>query len=720
MKRFYIPTSSLNFNNILSSESISPKAFYTARSFGYGRWVSVPENPFENSIVIYDQLCLFNRPVSDFEDHPMLVEIVLDEMQISTLVSIGEHVYLCNHTIYIDPFSSRILFFSEKDRQIALSMSVSSIESKLVQLYSKKIVTIGQPALTFPSIEASTEKQELNSVEINRDKRINRMKGLLYGYYIGAILSTSKEIVEKLNKAREIHNILAAILSSYDHRATEQQKNRLKYLYAFFQPEIPFLSKLSAIISEKSQFEAIVSLIRNEYGFIKGEIDVDRIIAQLLTSSIQSNVKNPVEDINNFIRQEEYSIIRNANLLSVNEGQVVVIDGILECLNIPNLSESDKILCKVWLNNVLSKDEYNGKISTFKDVLSDDVTIAAKEVCKTEWKGSYAEVTLNALRRHVRGDEFSHVWNDDIYSSMAAVIIRGDDWHNLLQYMQGKEMTDYRLAFAFYGALNGFANLPRDFTDILFNQVDRKYIAEVYKEIYGQLLGRSVIIPDKSLLPDVFVSLRPEENQYIEYDSASQPSVETSIMPSLKQLETSEEFINLMNILCKKCKGAQTDEKRYLELYIQNKGLNQAFVDAVSNDKLLNKGKKVQPSILRALQKLIKPEKKAKRKSPMVHAVESVNLFTDTCQFTGNFLSDYDFLVTNTRFVALMSSISCEWKEDLKWFIDAHSPSNKNYDYYKDKPTDNKSTIRQFGYFKNKKYKIAEEFLLSLYHVENL
>lgn len=41
MKRFYIPTSSLNFNNILSSESISPKAFYTARSFGYGRWVSV-------------------------------------------------------------------------------------------------------------------------------------------------------------------------------------------------------------------------------------------------------------------------------------------------------------------------------------------------------------------------------------------------------------------------------------------------------------------------------------------------------------------------------------------------------------------------------------------------------------------------------------------------------------------------------------------------------
>ena len=598
-------------------------------------------------------------------------------------------------------------------------MSVSSIESKLVQLYSKKIVTIGQPALPFPFIDASTEKQELNSVEINRDKRINRMKGLLYGYYIGAILSTSKEIVVKLNKAREIHNILAAILSSYDHRATVEQRKRLKDLYASFQPEIPFLTKLSAIISDKSHFDAVVSLIRNEYGFIKGEIDVDRIIAQLLTFPIQSTVKNPViENINNLIRQEESSIIRNANLLPVNDSQVVVIDEKLECLKIQDLSEYDKTLCKVWFNNVLSKDIYNGKISTFKDVLSDDVTIAAKEVCKTDWKGSYPEVTLNALRRHIRGDEFPHVWNNDIYSSMAAVIIRGDDWHKLLQYMQGKEMTDYRLAFAFYGTLNGFANLPRDFTDVLFNQVDRKYIADVYKEIYGQLLGRGVIIPDKSL-PEVAVSPQVEKLQFVECDSAFQPSEETSLMSSLKQYETSEEFINFMNIICKKCKGARADEKRYLELYLQNKGLNQDFVDAVSKDKLLNKGKKVQSSILRILQKFIKPEKESKRKSHMVD-IESVDLFSDTCQSKGKFLSDYDFLVTNNKFVTLMSNISHEWEKDLRWFIDAHDPLNRNYDYYKDKPTDNKSIIRQFVYFKNKKYRAVEGFLLDLYHVENL
>lgn len=68
MKTYYIPTSSLNFNNILSSESISPKTFYQARTFGYSRWASIPENPYDNSIVLYDQLCSFVRPKSDYEE----------------------------------------------------------------------------------------------------------------------------------------------------------------------------------------------------------------------------------------------------------------------------------------------------------------------------------------------------------------------------------------------------------------------------------------------------------------------------------------------------------------------------------------------------------------------------------------------------------------------------------------------------------------------------
>ncbi len=602
MKTFYIPTSSLNFNNILASESISPKAFYPARSFGYGRWTSIPENPFENSVVLYDQLCAFDRPVSDYEDHPMVVEIVLDEAVHSTFDEVGEHAYLSDHSIYIDPFSSSIYFFTEKDRKIALSMSDASIETKLVQLYNKKIIVVTPPLQSFPPIDVTAEKQELNMAAIGKDKRINRMKGLLYGYYIGAILSTSQDEVAKLNNAREIHNILAAVLASFEHKATDQQRERLKSLYAAFLPPVPFFSKLSSLVAEKYLFEAIVSLVRSEYGYIRGEFDIDRTLAQLLAAPASPDAKNPVvENINNIIRQIENEMSKHARLLSVDESQVVVIDGMLTHLKIEELSDHDKKLCMAWMNEVLSKDDYNGKVSAFKDSLSDDVTRKAKEYCNGEWKGSYPEITLNALRRHVRGYEFPHSWNNDIYSSISAVIVSGDDWQKLLQYMQGKLMTDYRIAFAFYGTLYGFANLPRDFTDVLYNR-DKKYIADVYKEFYGQLFRRSVISSKLAVIEAVFeVSTSPAETEDMpDFEKEVTEAAQAPIVTSKERRNSVEheynettskftdEFNSFFNVI-KTCRKAKTDEKKYFDFFVKYGGATKDFLTAVSNESVFGR-----------------------------------------------------------------------------------------------------------------------------------
>lgn len=521
MKKYYIPTSSLNFNNIMSSESISPKAFYQARSFGYGRWISIPENPYENSVVLYDQLCSFTRPELDIEDHSLIIEVTLDDSVESNLIAVNEHMFLSDHTIYIDPFSTNLYFFNETDMRIALSMSDSSIETKFVQLYQNRIRVIVSSNTTYQLPDYSSEKQKFNKSEVEKDRSINRMKGLLYGYYIGAILSSSKDSIVRLNTLREIHDILVAILASLDHKATAQQRERLKYLYSIIQPEIPFLSKLSGLVSDKSLLDGIVALLRSEYGHFRGEYNVENIISQLLSVSASKVAKNPIiEQINLFISQTEKTIARNAKPVPVDEGQILVFDNILYRINISDLSNTDKKLYIAWINEVLSKDEYTGKTSTFKDVLSDDVTRKAKEVCDGEWKGSYPEVTLNALRRHVRGDEFPHLWSNDIYSAMSSLIIRGDDWQKLLQYMQAKEMTDYRIPFSMYGTINGFANLPRDFTDVMF-RCDIRYIEEVYKEFYGQLFGRAVIIPESNMSSSVAPVPLHSTDKYMEQISSS-------------------------------------------------------------------------------------------------------------------------------------------------------------------------------------------------------
>jgi hypothetical protein len=73
--------------------------------------------------------------------------------------------------------------------------------------------------------------------------------------------------------------------------------------------------------------------------------------------------------------------------------------------------------------------------------------------------------------------------------------------------MRSKEMNDYRLAFALFGTLNGFANLTRDFTDLIYS-CDSNYIVEIYKEFHGQLFGNSHII-DKS---DDYVAKSEDNN----------------------------------------------------------------------------------------------------------------------------------------------------------------------------------------------------------------
>lgn len=53
--KLYIPTCTLNFNNILSSESISPLGFYARRGFGNKRFYPVCANDKDQVIILYSE-----------------------------------------------------------------------------------------------------------------------------------------------------------------------------------------------------------------------------------------------------------------------------------------------------------------------------------------------------------------------------------------------------------------------------------------------------------------------------------------------------------------------------------------------------------------------------------------------------------------------------------------------------------------------------------------
>lgn len=442
MITLYIPTTTLNFNNILSSESISPKAFYERREFGYRRWASIEENDNYNAIFLYDKIPLFERPDNGLEDHPLTVQVSLDENQVKEC---GNGIFYCDKTIYLDPWHTRFIFYSDKDKLIALSMSDSSSETKLLRLYRNLLeVSKGEKKYDVPS----NNNIAINETEISNDFCLNRIKGLLYGYYIGANMSIRKEDVKEIVAMRELQDILSSIQSSDDHTPSSAQRERLKQLLG-----------LGLILYDME--------IRN--GQMLGRVEAS--ISWLEQSTDGKKVL----------------LLPDSHEIEVSNGRVLFLRTVND--------NKEQELFKAWTDFLFSFDssKYNGKISTINKELSDELTVIAKNVYGEDWGDSHAKAFLNNLRRHIRGEAFDEKWDNNLLSSVAAVLTHGDDWRKLLSFMQSKGMYDYRLAFAFYGMLNGYANLTRDFTDFIYNEPS-DYIASVYKEVYRQLFGKSLVV----------------------------------------------------------------------------------------------------------------------------------------------------------------------------------------------------------------------------------
>lgn len=482
--KYYIPTSSLNFNNILSTESLSPKSFYERRGFGYSRWFSVEENSIEYLTLLYDTPHMFERPKSDIEDHPMLIEINVDD----EFPKVTDGIYYTDRTIYLNPWQTKFFFFTEKDKTTALSLSDSSLETKLVRLYQKKI-SVQQFEDTypiFPKDSITIPASDIDSL-VEEDYVINKMKGLLYGYYIGANLSSTKENVQKLDTLREIRNIFSSVLFSYDKIPSSAQHLRLNELFNYLDSQQPIYSDLEKEFGDRQTVDRIFAIFKR-YGYVFTSIDRTKLIHGLQEDGDNNQ---SMTWINREIAHTKSLMKSSIVKLDPDDAEIIVSSK--DKVAVPKTIEDNLManLFVCWVNEVLCAKSFNGKINSIKELLSDEITKSAKNVIGSDWEDSPIRTYLNQLRRHVRGEEFNQSWDNGVLSSMSAVLIKGDEWEQLLNFMQSKGMYDYRIAFALYGVLNGFANMTRDFTDLLLT-TESSYLSKVYREMYGQLLEKSI------------------------------------------------------------------------------------------------------------------------------------------------------------------------------------------------------------------------------------
>lgn len=476
--KIYIPTSTLNLDSILSSDSISPKSFYQDRVFGNKYWYEVEENNCDNILLLYKTPHCFSRPKGDLEDHPMLIEFDTDE----DFPNVQDGVLYSDHTLYFNPWKTCFHFFEEHDRAVALSLVSHSIEAKMYRLYYKKML-VSKFDGEFPKIDTIPDVSK-NIAELSKDVRINSIKGAFYGYYIGAFLSASKDDVDELNIYREILNISSSIISSEDKSPTPLQNNRLQALFGELRKKEIIYTELTKVLGCEELVEA-VTVVLQRYGKSPFENKCEQLIQSLRFDSDKalSLLKKELDRL-------QIQVSRKRVPLSIDKAEILLSENETLLLS-PEIVEHEieKQLFEYWINQYFTKKGALRKISSQKVPLSDELTDEAKLCIGNEkWKESREREFLNNLRRHARGEEFVEPWKNDVLSSIAAVITKGDDWETLLVYMQKRGMTDYRFAFAFYGAIVGFANMSQDFTDLLYD-LDREYVAGFYKELYGQLHG---------------------------------------------------------------------------------------------------------------------------------------------------------------------------------------------------------------------------------------
>ena len=108
-KKLYIPTTTLNFNNIMSSESMSPCSFYQLKGYGFKRFDKVKANNLDNAILLYDKYPKYEIQDEGLENYKMVIEICTNSCS-AHIEEIGNGIYMCRETIYINPFDTLIYF----------------------------------------------------------------------------------------------------------------------------------------------------------------------------------------------------------------------------------------------------------------------------------------------------------------------------------------------------------------------------------------------------------------------------------------------------------------------------------------------------------------------------------------------------------------------------------------------------------------------------------
>lgn len=504
----YIPTCSLNINNILSTDSISPAAQYATRKVGNKRFFPVVACPSEHAVFLYSKIPSFKVEDRGMENYRVVIAIEANSIgqelkKIDSNSSVD--TYICESTIYFNPQIATFFYEGKNAYQACAILAEQSLENKSFPLYRHGQI---DRALEFKWDMAYCKKyqHEREAAYREEDARIDRIKGAIICFYAGLKQVNSPELATLKKDARRIKNIFSAIANSTNRGLSKEQETILepivKEFCEVFSYVDPVTSRnkdaINSYLSSSETLKANADVIPNTVMLgIISELGLTRSLMQLLKLSEPFDIYT----IYDIIGSSKFADLFPRKMAEMDRA-ISVVERELRIANPTRVTLTEKF--SISSDNELTIIDDSSKLEFYNQFInalikgkhldnpevkpSLAVALLGGQTLKTligeeKWNTSSARDYINALLSNIQnGTPFDILSDDhDILQAFAAFSLKGADIDKLTDCLSQNGLSGYHYAWGYWGAAYGYSQLPKTFTK---DVITKDTLPEVYQLLF--------------------------------------------------------------------------------------------------------------------------------------------------------------------------------------------------------------------------------------------
>lgn len=529
--RLYIPTSSLNADNILSCESVSPAYECRKRDFGYAHFDVLPELEHLNKVTLaFSKIPTFSTNDTERESFAMILAVDVDDFEkcgIRQIKTINDVVVFATSTpILLTPSTTQFIFFDNRAKEYTLHNCADSAKCKLFDFYRSNFVR-ADSRLYGESLRVYTDNLDVQDIEpLFAENRFDKAKGFIWGYGIGTMMSIPKDAAKLLKIQKRIYDIVSSTKNeNYIPTSLIDELSRLDIEFSSIDPNQKAI---------KNAWEAYIKETAERY--LHTEIKISEVDEFLKHLGAENLVKNKFLIDNKYSlrkRLSDYSrlgsfgyesynhdlttytehLINNERIKAVSEPFSQSLDVDTATFDTVMMSGDDRasklfniILSRIIWDNIIPSLE---ELRVNKAAVAKNVVIALKSIIEElgeQWADAPIQLYFNAMRKNISDfTKFNlNEINDVVLQSVAAFLLKGEDFESLKQYLETNAFSDYRYAFALWGAISGYVSMPRS---IIESEFGKQNIAHIFSETQAALNLYSIISVPQISTPEVSKSL---------------------------------------------------------------------------------------------------------------------------------------------------------------------------------------------------------------------